>query len=181
MNLMKMAMKVREDKCHGSGLMLNMNKKQKSIPNISYSMMYVLEYGFSIMMYSFTHVTEMWYGCVHRKFVVRLILAKGMTAIWHESSYHSSAKSRQTPSGLFKDDLRLVIIFSPLLKSLRNINVGTADGVAREFGEYLHRNFLDLHMYKYFYDEECACVHYMEGKTVIDFKDVPTTSYNKVG
>ena len=97
MNLMKMAMKVREDKCHGSGLMLNMNKKQKSIPNISYSMMYVLEDGFSIMMYSGTRDTKMFNGCVHKNHAVSLILNKGIGVMWYESLYHSGARSRERP------------------------------------------------------------------------------------
>ena len=78
---MKAAMKVYEDKCNGSGLVLNINKKQESIPNSSYSMMYALEEVLSVMMYSCTHETTMWNGCVHKKYAVRLILAKGMVAM----------------------------------------------------------------------------------------------------
>ena len=63
---MKMVMKVHEEKCAGSDLMLNVNKKQESIPNPSYSIMYALEEGFSIMMHSCTHDTEMWNSYVHK-------------------------------------------------------------------------------------------------------------------
>ena len=63
-------------KCDGSSLMLNINKKQESIPNPSYSMMHSLEDGFSTMMYSCTYETAMGDGCVHMKYAVRLILTK---------------------------------------------------------------------------------------------------------
>ena len=71
---MKSAMQVYDFLCDGSGLVININKKQESIPNPSSSMMHALEEGFSIMMYSCTHATEMWTGGVHRKHDVRLIL-----------------------------------------------------------------------------------------------------------
>ena len=57
-----MAMKVHEDKCDGSDLMLKINKKQESIPNPFYAMMHALEEGLSIMMYRCTYDTEMWNG-----------------------------------------------------------------------------------------------------------------------
>ena len=56
-------------------------------------MMYALEECCIIMTYICTHDTEMWNGCIHKKYDVRLILAKGMVAIWHQS-YHSGLKSR---------------------------------------------------------------------------------------
>ena len=88
---MKQAMKVYEEKCDKSDLMCTNNKKQESIPNPSYSMMHALKDGFSIMMYSSTHDTQMSNGCVHRKHAVRLILNKGIRVMWHESLYHSGA------------------------------------------------------------------------------------------
>ena len=66
----KQAMKVHEEKCDKSGLMCNINKKQESIPNPSYSIMHALEDDFSIMMYSVTHDTTMFNGCVYRKHTV---------------------------------------------------------------------------------------------------------------
>ena len=90
---MKLAMRVYEDKCDSSGLMLNANNKKDSILNPSYSMMHALEDGFSIMMYSCTHVTKMCNGCVQRKNALRLILNKGMGVMWHKLLYHSVTKS----------------------------------------------------------------------------------------
>ena len=51
--------------------------------------MHALEDGFSIVMYSGTHDTNMYNGCVHRNHDFRLILKKGMGAMWHEALYNS--------------------------------------------------------------------------------------------
>ena len=56
---MKTVMKVHEVKCDGSDFMIKINKKQESIPNPSYSMMYALKESFSIKIYSCTHDTKM--------------------------------------------------------------------------------------------------------------------------
>ena len=80
---MKQAMKFCEEKFARSDLICNINKKQKIIPNPSYSMMHALEDGFSIMMYSGIHDTIMLNGCVHRNHAVRLILKKRIGVIWH--------------------------------------------------------------------------------------------------
>ena len=66
-------------------------------------------------------------------------------------------------------------------KNQINRNIGSTDSVAREFGEYFHRDKLDVHMCKYVYDEECVCPDSMEVETMIDCRDVRTTSYNLVG
>ena len=76
MRLMKAAMKVHDLKCDGSGLILDSNKKKESIPNPSCLMMHALEERFQIINYICTHNTGMWYGCVHRKSAVSLILMK---------------------------------------------------------------------------------------------------------
>ena len=108
-----------------------------------------------------------------------MILAKGMVAIWHESLYHSEDKSRQNPTGLFKLDLRLFMYFWALItNNTRNRKFGTADGVTREYGEYLHRDNLDPYMCKYFYDEVCEFPHCAEGEAIIDCRDVPSSSYS---
>ena len=73
---MNMAMKVAEEHCDSSDLMLKINKKQEIITNPSYLIMHALEANFSIMMHICTHDTEMWNGCVRRKHAVRLILVK---------------------------------------------------------------------------------------------------------
>ena len=52
MRQMKAAMKVHEEKCDGSSLMIDINKKQESIPNPSYSMTQALEEFFSIIMHN---------------------------------------------------------------------------------------------------------------------------------
>ena len=176
---MKMSMKVHKDKCDGSGLMLNINKKKESIPNHSCSTMNALKDDFNIIMYSCTHDTEMWNGCIHRKHVVRLILAKEILAIWHESLYHSGARSRQTPTGLCKPDLRLFMHLLPFItNNKRNRNVDTSDVVARKYGEYLHGDNLDTYMCTYFYDEVYECSHCTEGETILNYRVLPTSSYN---
>ena len=67
MRPMKRAMKVHEEKCDKIDLMCNIDKKQETIPNPSYSMMHALEDGFSIIIYSDTHDTNMSNSCVYRK------------------------------------------------------------------------------------------------------------------
>ena len=107
-------------------------------------------------MYSRTHDTNMFNGCVHRNHAIRLILKKGQGVMWHEVLYHSGAKSKKSPIGLVKPDLRLfTYLWNFIANNQRNRNVGTTDGVAREFGEILYRNNLDKHVCKYFYDEVC--------------------------
>ena len=78
---MKDVMQVHKEKCDGSGLMVNINKKQEIIPNRSYSMIHALEENFAIMIYSCTHDTKMWNGCVRKKHTVMLILGKEMIAM----------------------------------------------------------------------------------------------------
>ena len=151
---MKLAMRAHEEKCDSSGLILKIIKKQESIPNPSYSMIHILEDGFSIMMYSCTHDTKNFNGCVHRKYAIMLTLNKAMKLIWNESLYHSRAKSRQTPSGLVKADLKLFMYLWPFIENnQQNRNISTTDGVAREYGEFFYRDKLDKHMCKGFYDD----------------------------
>ena len=78
-------MKIRKYKCDGNGLMLNINKNQERIPNPSYAMIHALEECFSIMMYRCAHGMETWDGFFHRKHDIRLILAKGIVDMCHES------------------------------------------------------------------------------------------------
>ena len=74
-----------------------------------------------------------------------------MIAIWHESLCHSGSKYIQTPTGLYKSDLKLFMYLWPFISNnQRNRNVGTTDGVARENGEYLHRDNLDTYISKDF-------------------------------
>ena len=52
--------------------------------------------------------------------------------MWHESLYHSGAKSRAGPSGFVKTDLRLFMHLWPkIANNQRNITVGTNDGMVR--------------------------------------------------
>ena len=155
---MKQLMKVYEEKCDKSDLMCNINKKQESVLNPSYSMIHALEYGFRIMIYSGNHDTNMFNDYIHIKHAVRWILNNGMGVMWHESLYHSGAKSRQSPSELVKDDLILFMyLWTFIVNNQRNRNVGTTNGVAREYGWYLHWDKLDKYMCKDFYDDSCKC------------------------
>ena len=82
-------------------------------------------------MYNDTHDTKMFNGCVHINYSVRLILNKGMGVIWNESLYHPGKKTRQSPSGLVKADLRLFMYLWPkVANNKRNRTAGTTDGVA---------------------------------------------------
>ena len=112
---MKQAMAFHGVKCEKSDLMCDKNKKKEGIPTPSYSMMHALEDGFSIVMYSGTHDTNMYNGCVHRNHAVRLILKKGQGVMWHEALYHSRAKSRDSLIGLVKPDLRLFMYLWPFV------------------------------------------------------------------
>ena len=119
-------------------------------------MMHALEDGFSIVMYSGTHDTNMFNGCVHRNNAVRLILNKGMRVMLYEALYHSGGKPRDSDIGLVKPDLRLFMYLRPfILNNQRNRTIGTNDGVAREFEDYLYLNKLDKYMFIDFYDDTC--------------------------
>ena len=93
-----------------------------------------------------------------------------------------SGKSRDNLIGLVKPDLRLFMYLWPkIANNQRNRTVGTTDGVAREYGDYVYRNELDTNMCKDVYDDACECPQCMEGETVIDCTCVPSTSFNQVG
>ena len=129
-------------------------------------------------MYSGTHDTNMYNGCVHRNYVVRLILKKGHGVMWHESVYHSGAKSRIGPSEFVKPDLILFMYLWPKVANNQQNKTGcTTDGVAREFGELLYRNIIDNFMCPEFYDEVCECPQCMEGETVFNCTCVPIISW----
>ena len=58
-------------------------------------MMHSLPDGFSVVLYSKTHNTELSREIhLHQKMVVKLILSEWMVIIWNKSTYHGGAKSR---------------------------------------------------------------------------------------
>ena len=65
----------------------------------SYSIMHSLKEGFSIVMYSGTHRVNLDDNSLHmhKGNGVRLHIPPWMCLVWHESIYHSGAKSRNTP------------------------------------------------------------------------------------
>ena len=63
----------------------------------------------------------------------------------------------------------------------RNRTVGTTDGVAQDYGDYVYRDQLDTNMCTHVYDDACECPQCMVGETVIDCTCVPDTSFNLVG
>jgi hypothetical protein len=77
----------------------------------SYSIMHSLREGFSIVMYSGTHRVNLANQSLHmhKGNGVRLHLPPWMCLIWHESLYHSGAKSRDTPTYQF--DMRFLHTF----------------------------------------------------------------------
>ena len=78
-----------------------------------------------------------------------------------------------------KADLRVFIyLWLFIANNQQNRNVGTTDGVAQEYGEYLHRDKLDKYMCKDFYYDACEGPQCMEEETVIDCTCVPSTSFN---
>ena len=77
----------------------------------SYSIMHSLRQGFSIVMYSGTHRVNLDDNSLrmHKANGVRLHLPPWMYLVWHESLYHSGAKSRNTPRYQF--DMRFFHTF----------------------------------------------------------------------
>jgi hypothetical protein len=77
----------------------------------SYSIMHSLREGFSIVMHSGTHKVNLADLALHMHKAnrVRLHLLPWMGLIWHESLYHSGAKSRDTP--YYQADMRFLHTF----------------------------------------------------------------------
>ena len=94
--------------------------------NPSYSMMYGLPGGFSIVMYSGTHrLKQSVKGNVHADCRVRLIVPEDMCVLWHEGTLHSGARSREDKEGNLLPDTRF---FSYLWIGTLGRSVRIADG-----------------------------------------------------
>jgi phosphotransferase system IIA component len=143
----------------------------------SYSIMHSLREGFSIVIHSGTHRVNLDDQSLrmHKANGVRLHLPPWMCLIWHESLYHSGAKSRDTPRYQF--DMRFFSYIWPYIANqARNRTAGTIDGVARETGEQVYREGITYHTCQDIYKEHPTCVHCKRRETVVDLRGIPPTS-----
>ena len=77
------------------------------IKSPSYSFMYALDDGLSLVLFSFTHAYSPLKYAIHNSMGVRIILKSGMVLIWNGNLLHSGAKSRTNSSGCHLYDMRL--------------------------------------------------------------------------
>ena len=88
----------------------------------SYSLMYSFREGFSIIIYSCTHNTNLFPEiCLHQNTKVRLILPEWMVVSWDKSLYNCEAKSGETPR--HQNDMRFFHICGQLLTQSQEIDV----------------------------------------------------------
>ena len=73
----------------------------------SYSLMYALQDGFSLVLFSLTHLFPPGKYFVHNSMGVRLILAAGMLLFWNGNLLHCGGKSRKNGKGWHLYDMRL--------------------------------------------------------------------------
>ena len=157
----------------------NSTNMTRSMPTkLSYSITHSLKQGFSIVIYSGTHRVNLDDNSLHmhKGNGVRLHIPPWMCLVWHESLYHSGAKSRDTPR--YQEDMRFVAYIWPyLVNQARNRTTGTTDGVARENGEQVYRE--NIHYYKCgdIYNVETTCVHCNRKETVADLRGISPNSY----
>ena len=155
---------------------INWNPIMPTTP--SYSLMHSLREGFSIVMYSGTHRVNLEDESLHmhKSNGVRIHLPPWMCIIWHESLYHSGAKSRDTPH--YQADMRFFAYIWPYVRNqVRNRAAGTMDGVARETGEQVYRGNIHHHTCGDIYNDYPTCVHCKRRETVVDLRGVPPTSF----
>mmetsp|Transcript_21631 Transcript_21631/g.26481 ORF Transcript_21631/g.26481 Transcript_21631/m.26481 type:complete len:467 (-) Transcript_21631:45-1445(-) len=120
------------DKSFPDPICLDRNYNSRS----SFSMMYALSSGFSIVMYSMTHLYPKDQFTIHNCMALRLILQVGMCLIWSGSLVHSGAKSRTNDKGEHLIDMRL---FAYLWSQSQH---GLRSGSQREDSFDLHRKKL---------------------------------------
>ena len=144
--------------------------------------MHAIEDGFIIMIYSSTHDTKMVNGFIHRKHAVRLFLNKGMRVMWHESLYHSGAKSRKVLVDLWKLTWDYLYIFGLLLQTVYETEMLVLLMVLSEnmVNISIEINWINTCV-KIFYDDPFECPQCIEWDTVIDCICVPNASFNQVG
>ena len=97
---MKQVMAVHGAKCDKSDLMCDKNKKNRVYRLLPFSIIPALEDGFSIVMYSGIHDTNMYNSCVHRNHAVRLILNKGQEDIKEYHDYMFRGVNTDPPQNI---------------------------------------------------------------------------------
>ena len=161
----------------------NMKTDMPTTP--SYSMMHSLKDGFQIVMWCCTHNHKLGHDFkVHRNCKIRFILPKNMGILWHEGLYHGGSKSRNKPDGTLYEDMRFFTYLWQYYEGSdkRKRNGDVNDGVSREWGRGLHRDYHDMHMCKDATTEgSVPCHRCNQGETVIDLTDILPTSYPRPG
>ena len=139
------------------------NFKDKIPTRPSCSIMHSLSLVFFIFMYSSKRRVNLdtLNHRMHQLNRVRLQILPWMCVIWHESLYHSEAKSRNNPDPLL--DMHFLSYFWPCIKNnWRNKKVGKIDVLAREQGDLVYRHGIHYHLWEDFYDQYPKCTNCKE-------------------
>ena len=169
-----------------TGWLENDDNLRQNIPTKpSYSMMHSLEDCFQTVMYSCTHNTRVDGQLkIHKNHAIRLILAPAMTVIWNEATLYSASKSREyiTDASIVRthEDMHLFnYSWYCVENESRNRSSGHVDGVAREYGDGVYRETIHRCTCPQLYSPEpSSCLECGKPETVIDLRDVATTSYD---
>ena len=148
-------------------------------PTPSYSIMHSLQEGFSILMYSGSHRVNLHPGLhLHHCNAVKIILPPNMMIIWHEALFHAGAKSRKTPQGAHKEDLRFFSYIWPKVDYPPDSRMhGRTDGVLRESGDQVYREDITHKICPQMYKARPTCQHCMVPSQVLDLREIADTSY----
>ena len=137
----------------------------------SYSMMYGLPGGFSIVMYSGTHRLKHERNNIHLDCATEIIVPENMCIIWHEGTLHSGAKTCNDENYTLKPDLRL---FSYIWRGSMGRTVRTASG---ESIYRKHRCVCDDVVGKTKVGYSCDRCRLVE-RTVLDLTVISSKSYD---
>ena len=95
-----------------------------------------------------------------------------MAIIWHESLFHTGARSRDT------QDMRFFsYIWAYVLSSSRNRSKGSIDSVAREIDYQVYHNNITTEIYKDLYTLSPKCLYCRKLEEIIDLRDILPKSY----
>ena len=119
------------------------------IKSPSYSFMYALDDGLSLVLFSFTHAYSPLKYVIHNSMGVRILLKSGMVLMWNGNLLHSGAKSRTNSSGCHLYDMRL---FSYLWQESK---LGLCSDGSKEDSTQLHH--VDGHICSFFNRSNSSC------------------------
>ena len=140
-------------------------------------MLHSFQEGLSLALYSQAHKVDLCQDLhLHRKSGVRLTLAPDMCVIWHESIYHSGAKSRNTPNAQ-QDDRFFAYIWPFVQNNTRNRTSGNSDGVARESGDRVFRDNINEETCEHLFQNQEGYPHCINSEYEIDLSPIPNSSY----